>query len=98
MNAPAGVCKIDHLNLVSGGNAVHHGELTRLTSAQQAGGCNHVRGLFAGGFNTPGTSATNHIDMVEIQTSGTAQDFGDLAVSIDVAHGCSDSHGGLGGF
>ena len=98
LNAPAGVCKIDHLNLVSGGNAVHHGELTRRTSAQQAGGCNHVRGLFAGGFNTPGTSATNHIDKVEIQTSGTAQDFGDLAVSIDVAHGCSDSHGGLGGF
>ena len=90
--------KIDHLNLVSGGNGVHHGELNRRTAAQQAGGCNHVRGLFAGGFNSPGTSATNHIDMVEIQTSGKSQDFGDLAVKIDVAHGCSDSHGGLGGF
>ena len=94
----AAVNPIDHLNLVSGGNAVHHGELTRLTSAQQAGGCNHVRGLFAGGFNTPGTSVTNHIDMVEIQTSGNGQDFGDLAVKIAVSHGCSDSHGGLGGF
>ena len=93
-----GVNQIDHLNLVSGGNAVHHGELTRLTTAQQAGGCNHVRGLFAGGFNTPGTSATNHIDMVEIQTLGNGQDFGDLAVKIAVSHGCSDSHGGLGGF
>ena len=93
-----GVNQIDHLNLVSGGNAVQHGELTRRTSAQQAGGCNHVRGLFSGGFNTPGTSTTNNIDMVEIQTSGTAQDFGDLATSNAVAHGCSDSHGGLGGF
>ena len=93
-----GVNQIDHLNLVSGGNAVHHGELQRLTSAQQAGGCNHVRGLFAGGFNTPGTSATNHIDMVEIQTSGSAEDFGDLSEKICVSHGCSDSHGGLGGF
>ena len=94
----AAVNPIDHLNLVSGGNSVHHGELTRLTSAQQAGGCNHVRGLFAGGFNTPGTSATNDIDMVEIQTSGSAEDFGDLSVAISVSHGCSDSHGGLGGF
>ena len=93
-----GVNQIDHLNLVSGGNAVHHGELNRLTAAQQAGGCNHVRGLFAGGFDTPGTNLTNHIDMVKIQTSGQSQDFGDLALVNAVAHGCSDSHGGLGGF
>ena len=72
--------------------------MTRLTSAQPAGGCNHVRGIAAGGFNTPGTSTTNHIDMIEIQTSGKAVDFGDLALSNAVAHGCSDSHGGLGGF
>tara|TARA_Y100001937_G_scaffold70312_1_gene95712 strand:+ start:1 stop:1008 length:1008 start_codon:yes stop_codon:yes gene_type:complete len=98
MQASADRNKIDHLNLVSGGEGIQHGELTHLTSAQQAGGCNHVRGLFAGGFNTPGTSSTNHIDMVEIQTSGSAQDFGDLAVKISCSHGCSDSHGGLGGY
>jgi len=93
-----GVSKMDQLNVVSGGNVAHHGELERLTSAQPAGGCNHVRGLFAGGFNTPGTNLTNHIDMIEIQTSGNATDFGDLALVNAVAHGCSDSHGGLGGF
>ena len=43
-------------------------------------------------------STTNHIDMIEIQTSGNAVDFGDLASSNAVAHGCSDSHGGLGGY
>ena len=57
-----------------------------------------MRGLFAGGFNTPGTNLTNHIDMIEIQTSGNAVDFGDLARKTTLAHGCSDSHGGLGGF
>ena len=98
LNAPTGVCKIDQLNVVSGGNATFHGELERLTSAQPAGGCNRVRGITAGGFNTPGTSLTNFIDMIEIQTSGNATDFGDLALVNAVAHGCSDSHGGLGGF
>ena len=89
---------IDQLNLVSGGGVVHHGDLGRKTSAQPAGGCNHIRGLVAGGFNTPSTSTTNHIDMVEIQTSGNAIDFGDLASPNAVSHGCSDSHGGLGGY
>ena len=46
------------------------------SSAQPAGGCNHVSGLTAGGFNTPGTTATKFIDMIEIQTSGDAVNFG----------------------
>ena len=89
---------IDQLNLASGGNATYHGDLGRKTSAQPAGGCNQVRGLVASGFDTPGTSATNHIDMIEIQTSGSAVDFGELHLTICLGHGCSDSHGGLGGF
>ena len=92
------VNKIDQLNLVSGGNAINHGELQRLTSAQPAGGCNHVRGITAGGFDTPGTNLTKFIDMTEIQIPGVSIDFGDLALIDAVAHGCSDSHGGLGGF
>ena len=89
---------IDQLNIVSGGNAIHHGDLGRRTSAQPAAGCNQVRGLVASGFDSPATSATNHIDMIEIQTSGNAVDFGDLAQKTTLCHGCSDSHGGLGGF
>ena len=90
--------RIDQLNLVSGGNAINHGELQRLTAAQPAGGCNHVRGITAGGFNTPGTDLTEFIDMTEIQKPGVSVNFGDLALINAVAHGCSDSHGGLGGF
>ena len=89
---------IDQLDIVSGGNATYHGDLGRRTSAQPAAGCNHVRGIVAGGFNTPGTSATNHIDMIEIQTSGNAVDFGDLSRNTTLCHGCSDAHGGLGGY
>ena len=94
---PSGSTAIDQLNLISGGNATYHGDLGRKTSAQPAGACNQVRGLVAGGFNTPGSSVTNHIDMIEIQTSGNAVDFGDLASDNALCHGCSDSHGGLGG-
>ena len=92
------VNRIDQLNVVSGGNAINHGELQRLTAAQPAGGCNHVRGITAGGFNTPGTDLTEFIDMTEIQKPGVSVNFGDLALINAVAHGCSDSHGGLGGF
>jgi len=92
------VTRIDQLNLVSGGNAINHGELQRLTSAQPAGGCNHVRGVTAGGFNTPGTDLTDFIDMTQIHTQGVSVNFGELALITAVAHGCSDSHGGLGGF
>ena len=92
------VTEIDQLNVVSGGNAINHGELQRLTKAQPAGGCNHVRGITAGGFNTPGTDLTEFIDMTEIQKPGVSVNFGDLALINAVAHGCSDSHGGLGGF
>ena len=52
----------------------------------------------ASGFDSPASSATNHIDMIEIQTSGNAVDFGDLARDTTLCHGCSDAHGGLGGY
>ena len=48
--------------------------------------------LFAGRNNG---SATNAMDYITIQTTGDAQDFGDLTVHEMVACGCSDSHGGL---
>ena len=97
-DSPSGETGFDQLNLASGGIAIFHGQLGRLTSAQPSSGCNQVRGLVAGGFNTPGTTAVDNIDMIEIQTSGNAVDFGELNITICLGHGCSDSHGGLGGF
>ena len=45
-----------------------------------------------------GGGASNYIDYITIQTGGSAEDFGDLPISVYYGGGTSDSHGGLGGF
>ena len=57
---------------------------------------NMVRGLFCGGSISP--TQTNAIDMITIQTSGNATDFGDLSRGAHSLCGMCDSHGGLGGY
>ena len=59
---------------------------------QQTGG---TRAIMAGGSNP---STTNVIEFVNIMSSGSAVDYGDLSEPIAASGGCSDSHGGLGGF
>ena len=54
---------------------------------------NMVRGIFAGG-----SPETNVIDMITIQTTGNATDFGDLTRSQHSLCGMCDSHGGSGGY
>ena len=45
-----------------------------------------------------GPALTNRTNlMLNINSAGNAQDFGDLTVARNFG-GCSDSHGGLGGF
>ena len=41
---------------------------------------------------------TNAIDFITISTTGNATDFGDVSIKGYSGGGCSDSHGGLGGF
>ena len=79
--------------IASTGVASHFGEMTVEKCGGRAGCQNMVRGLFAGG--SPGT---NVIDMITIQTTGNAQDFGDLSRSQHSLCGMCDSHGGLGGY
>ena len=38
------------------------------------------------------------IEYVTINSAGNAVDFGDVSVAKYLSAGCSDSHGGLGGF
>jgi hypothetical protein len=40
----------------------------------------------------------NALDYITIASTGNAQDFGDAANNRVLHAGCSDSHGGLGGF
>ena len=85
---------MDYITIATEGNAVYFGDLTEARTRSVSGSTN-TRGLWAGGLN-PGNS--NVIDYANISSTGNAQDFGDLNLGTGAAGGCSDSHGGLGGF
>ena len=89
---------LEYITMASEGNGIDFGNLGRATAAELGNGCNHTRGVLAGGFNTPGTASVNNIDFITIATTGDAQYFGDLSQPTSLFKGCSDSHGGLGGF
>ena len=81
--------------IASSGVAVYFGEMT--TQKGASAGCqNMVRGLVCGG--SIGGAQTNAIDMITIQTTGNATDFGDLTRAAHSLIGMSDTHGGLGGY
>ena len=84
--------------MASEGNGTDFGNLGRETAAELGNGCNHTRGVLAGGFATPAITNVNNIDHITIATTGNGQDFGDLSQPTSLFKGCSDSHGGLGGF
>jgi hypothetical protein len=87
---------IDFITISSTGNAVIFGDLT--VEFWFAGSCSsNIRGVFGGGTNG-GSGITNIINYVTIATQGNAQDFGELSQARNAPQGCSDSHGGLGGF
>ncbi len=85
---------IQTFNMASGGNATFFGNLTEL-STFSAAMSSETRGIWCGG-RTP--TAHNIIQYVTIATSGNAVDFGDITKPNQKIAGCSDSHGGLGGF
>jgi len=96
-NAYVNSYKMEAIQLQSTGVAMDFGEIKAFagsTNGFRAGVQNMVRGLFAGG--APGT--INTIDMITIQTFGSAADFGDLSQGRNQLVGLSDSHGGLGGY
>jgi len=88
------------LNISSLGNQEYFGDLT---STREDASCasSPTRICFAGGL-TPAPAAVNTIDYVTIASSGDAIDFGDISYAgvdgMTYGGGCSDSHGGLGGF
>jgi hypothetical protein len=85
---------LSFVTLSSLGNAQDFGDLTiaRFTGGSAS---SQIRGVIAGGYTG---ALWNTIDYVTIMSSGNAQDFGDLSKQVYVIDGCSDSHGGLGGF
>ena len=93
----AGGDGLDYINIASEGNAVFFTDGLRTTD-DVACSSNRTRGVFASGYKQPGGPATNIIQFVTISTTGQISDFGDMSIERFSAGGCSDSHGGLGGF
>ena len=91
---PAFLNVIDYITIASEGNAIDFGSLST-TRQRPASGSTNTRGVMAGGANP---SVLNSIEYVNITSTGDAQDFGDLYLATGTPGGCSDSHGGLGGF
>ena len=91
---------IDYVTIASEGNATDFGTLST-NKWWGAGVSSATRGFIAGGYSATGAgsgSRTNVIEFVNIMSSGSATDYGDLSEPIAASGGCSDSHGGLGGY
>ena len=92
---------IDYVTIASEGNATDFGSLSsrRWWGAAMS---STTRGFIGGGYDAGDTngsgSRTNAIEFVNIMSFGSSVDYGDLTRAIAASAGCSDSHGGLGGF
>jgi len=87
---------INYITIASTGNAKDFGDLSgdNISSHSSGSGCsNNIRAVRCGGYVSP--TSINRIDYVSIQSTGNAQDFGDLITIRHAASGFSDSHGGL---
>ena len=95
-NNPGGFAynTIQYLTISSLGNAINFGELTQ-SRFRGTGVSSQTRGVFVGG-GAP--TSLNIMDYITISTQGNAIDFGDIGTANQRQEGCSDSHGGLGGF
>lgn len=84
----------------SGGNAVEYGNLMSADySVYGSSTGTTTRGFYFGGFAPDGSiDAVNVIQFMNIQSSGDAQNFGDLTVPRSSIGSVCDSHGGLGGY
>ena len=86
---------MDYITIASTGNAQYFGDLAVFREAPTASST-QVRGTFSGGRQP---AYVNTIEYVTIESAGNALDFGDLSVvNWFNGAGCSNSHGGLGGF
>ena len=88
--------EISFITIASEGNASDFGNLS-VGSQYLAATANQTRSLIAGGNISDGTKL-NTVEFITIASTGDAADFGDLTQVRQEFSGCSDSHGGLGGF
>ena len=91
---PANTTLINKIEIASTGNATSFGTLAH-------GHCwsypssSSTRGIFAGGYITPGSGVVSGIDYVTISSGGGGNDFGDLKTALKMGAGFSDSTRGI---
>ena len=93
------ISNVEYITISTAAKGFDFGELSSARS-RIAGMETSTRGVFAGSVATGSSNTfTNVIDYINIGSSGNAIDFGDITNGENYQIvGCSDSHGGLGGF
>jgi len=88
------------VDIQSGGVATEYGNLAggRGTGyTYLSGASDKTRAVWMGGYQVDPNQYVNNIDFFTMNSTGNAQDFGDLMEAVSLNTTCSDSHGGLGG-
>ena len=87
---------IGYITIATTGNATDFGDLVlAVTSPANGQACSSTRMLVSGG-NAPGATYNNIIQMITIETTGNAVDWGDLTEkTVFSGAAMSDSHGGI---
>ena len=91
------------INIESGGLAVEYGNMeadrgsTGASHTYFTGTSDKTRAVWFGGYQLDPNQHVNNIDYFTMNSTGLAQDFGDLMKEVALNSSCCDSHGGLGG-
>ena len=93
-NLPHYSTNLKYITISSTGNAQDFGNLATGVSFT-AGTSSPTRGVWAGGYQSPGGTHSDVIQYVEIASTGNAVDFGDLSDARGALGGFSNGHGGL---
>ena len=92
------------INIESGGSAVEFGNMVSNRGSTNAaynyhtGTSDKTRAVWMGGYQIDPNQHVNNIDFFTMNSTGSAQDFGDLINEVSLNSSCCDSHGGLGGY
>ena len=87
---------ISYITIATLGNSIDFGDLSHLESRDGGTAASSTRGVFAGGDNAaPPYTKVDHMDYIQIMTTGNSIDFGNLTDARNHMNGCSNGHGGL---
>jgi len=80
---------MEYVTIANTGNATDFGDTTGQLTYRSGSCANNVRALIGGGYNYGTSSGWATIDVITIQTTGNAADFGDLTVGRQIGGGFS---------